>query len=61
MRESYAKDYKDIDFSGGSRGGALGAGPRLFLDQTEARSAEKRFLTTVPSPYLRIWMTWALP
>ena len=35
----------------------LGVGPRsLFLDQTEARRAEKNFLETEPPPYLRIWM-----
>ena len=28
--------------SGGSRAGALGAWPSLFLDQTEARRAEKK-------------------
>ena len=32
--------------SGGSMGGAWGSGPSLFLDQTEARRAEKNFLET---------------
>ena len=32
------------DSSGGSRGGARVAPPPLFLDQTEARRAEKMFL-----------------
>ena len=32
--------------SGGSSGGALGAWPSLFLDQTEARN----FFETTPSP-----------
>ena len=46
--------------SGGSRGGASGgpAPPPLFLDQTEARKAEKIiFLRPGPSPYLSVWMT----
>ena len=46
--------------SGGSRGGARGgaAPPPLFLDQNEARKAEKKiFLRPGPSPYLRVWMT----
>ena len=29
----------------------------LFLDQTEARRAEKSFFDTAPPPYLRVWMT----
>ena len=29
----------------------------LFLDQTEARRAPKKFLETAPPPYLRVWMT----
>ena len=44
--------------SGRSRGGAWAPAP-LFLDQNEARTAEKRFLRppTPPSPtYLRVWM-----
>ena len=37
-------------FSGGSRGGAGGGGlvPPFFLDQTEARRAEKTFSDTRP-------------
>ena len=36
----------------------LGEGPPLFLDQTEARRADKKFLETFPTPpYLRVWMT----
>ena len=30
--------------------------PPLFLDQTEARGAEKNFFGD-PPPYLRVWMT----
>ena len=30
--------------------------PPLFLDQTEARRAEKNFFGD-PPPYLRVWMT----
>ena len=41
--------------SGGSRRGARG--PPLFLDQTEARRAEKKFFETSPPPHLRVWMT----
>ena len=45
-------------FSGGSRGGARGGPPPLFVDQTEARMAEKFFARTTPlPPYLRVWMT----
>ena len=33
-----------------------GARP-LFLDQNEARRAEKKFLMPPPPPYLRVWMT----
>ena len=48
--------------SGGSRAGALGAWPSLFLDQTEARRAEKKIFETAPAPpYLRVWMTGATP
>ena len=38
--------------SGGSRGGP----PPSFLDQTEARRAEKSFLGTGHPPYLRVWI-----
>ena len=38
-----------------------GGPPPLFLDQTEARRAEKKFFwETGPPPFLRVWMT-ALP
>ena len=48
--------------SGVSRGGARGARPPLFLDQTEARRAEKKFFSRPPpSPYLRVWMTGPPP
>ena len=40
--------------SGNGPGGA--ATPPLFLDQTEARRAEKSFFRPPPA-YLRIWMT----
>ena len=38
--------------------GPGGAVPPLFLDQTEARRAEKKNLETTPPlpPYLRVWM-----
>ena len=42
----------------GSRGGAQ-RGPAstpLFLDQNEARIAEKNFESGPPPPYLRVWM-----
>ena len=49
--------------SGASRGGAWETNLPLFLDQTEARSAEKKFFKTAPplptptpTPYLRVWM-----
>jgi len=46
---------------GGSRGGARGSRPPLFLDQTEAQKAENFFWipapTHPPPPYLRVWMT----
>ena len=38
--------------------GPGGPAPPLFLDQTEARRAEKVFLgDRPPPPYLRVWMT----
>ena len=40
----------------GEGSGGLGLPP--FLDQTEARRADKKFLETFPPPpYLRVWMT----
>ena len=50
--------------SGASRRGAWEANLPLFLDQTEARRAEKKFFKTAPpslptptpTPYLRVWM-----
>lgn len=50
--------------SGASRRGAWEANLPLFLDQTEARRAEKIFFKTAPpplptptpTPYLRVWM-----
>ena len=42
-------------------GGARGAAP-LFVDQTEARRAEKKFLSdSPPPPFLRVWMTASHP
>ena len=42
---------QSLHFSGGFRGGARGTrAPLLFLDQTEARRAEKSFLETSPLP-----------
>ena len=42
--------------SGGSRGGARA--PTLFLDQNQARRAEKDFFGGhPPPPYLRVWIT----
>ena len=35
--------------------------PRLVLDQTEARRAEKFFWRPALPPYLKIWMTTPLP
>ena len=43
--------------SGGSRGGARGAAPPLFSDQTEARRTQKIFVGDPPPPYLRVWRT----
>ena len=44
-------------FSGGTRGGARGPAP-LFLEQTEARRAEKNSGgDQAPLLYLRVWMT----
>ena len=37
--------------------GPGGPGSPLFLDQTEARRAEKNFFWDRASPYLRVWMT----
>ena len=48
--------------SGGSRGGAWGARPPpLFLDQNEARRAEKKIGRAGAPPYLRVWMTTSPP
>ena len=44
---------------GEAPGGPASPSP-LFLDQTEARRAEKKLFTTGLPPYLRVWMT-ALP
>ena len=44
-------------YSGESRGGARGGPPPLFLDQTEARRAEKIWGGDRAPPYLRVWMT----
>ena len=43
--------------SAGSRRGARGAHPLLFLDPKGARRAEKKFLRLPPPTYLRVWMT----
>ena len=37
--------------------GNLPLPPPLFLDQTEARRAEKKLFEDHPPPYLRVWMT----
>ena len=43
-------------------GGGGGAGPSLFLDQTEARRSEKFFFRDrLPPSYLRVWMTTPPP
>ena len=48
---------KTVIVSGGSRGGARGARPPLFLDQTEARRTEKVFFDTAPPPpYFKVWI-----
>ena len=41
--------------------GGGGPGSPLFLDQTEARRAEKRKFHTGLSPYLKVWMTGPPP
>ena len=38
-----------------------GRAPTLFIEQTEARRAEKNFFETAPLPYLRAWMIGAPP
>ena len=47
---------KTVIVSGGSRGGARGARPPLFLDQTEARRTEKNVFDPPPPPYLMVWI-----
>ena len=37
--------------------GPVGPEPPLFLDQTEARRAERNFLRDPAPAYLRVWMT----
>ena len=44
---SYSK-YSSLYGSGGSRGGARGGQPPLFLDQTEAQRAEKNLFGDCP-------------
>ena len=68
---------QSLHFSGGFRGGARGTRvPLLFLDQTEARRAEKSFLETSPPPpskglggpppppppppYLKVWLRYCI-
>ena len=48
---------KTVIVSGGSRGGARGARPPLFLDQTEARRTEKNFF----EPPLISWSGYPPP
>ena len=64
---SYSK-HSSLYGSGGSRGGPRGTqAPPLFLDQTEARRAEKNIFGDAPSPlsqglddqgppYLKVWI-----
>ena len=52
---SYSK-YSSLYRSGGPRGGSRGGRPPLFLDQTEARRAEKNLFGDPLPPYLRVWM-----
>ena len=52
---SYSK-YSSLYGSGGSRGGARGGRPPLFLDQTVAQRAEKNLFGDPLPPYLRVWM-----
>ena len=56
---------KTVIVSGGSRGGARGARPPLFLDQTEARRTEKNVFDPPliswagyppPPTYLKVWI-----
>ena len=50
-------------YSFGSQGGARGAWSPLFLDQTEAPRAEKKFVETAPlaPPYLKVWLwQWSI-
>ena len=59
LRKQHAFRYPT---SGGSRGAAGGGPPSpLFLDQTEARKAEKKYLGEIPLhpplTFLRGWMT----
>jgi len=50
---------KTKPISGGSGEGPEEPAPPFFLDQTEARGAEKKFFfeTWSPARYLRVWMT----
>ena len=41
--------------------GGLPTPPSLFLDQTEARRAEKKMLRLGPPPLLIVWMTGTVP
>ena len=47
-----------VNISGESSGGARGGRPPLFLDQTEARRAEKIFLETAPGISRTLINSW---
>ena len=64
MLRPFARGVKlpNVTTSGGSRRRARGARlPPFFLDQTEARRAEKNFFETGRPPYLKVWIRhWKL-
>ena len=54
LQTSPTTDINVLNRSGGFREGARSARsplPPLFLDQTEAQRAEKKFFDTTPSPF----------
>ena len=56
-------DYQNNNFQWWIQGRGPGGGrpPPLFLDENEARRAEKIFFEAGPPPYLRVWMTGPPP
>ena len=55
--EMFTKDYQSHLYSVADPGEGPGGSAPLFLDQSEARRAEKAWGGDRAPPYLRVWMT----